>query len=336
MSSRRTWTGSSGKLHPGGRKELINVFSVICGLGVVASLALGCNGQDRSMPNQSQPPIRANPNPSSDAVLVGAGDITPDCTAGKSLADAEATAKLLDAIPGTVFAAGDDAYERGTSEQFLQCYEPTWGRHKARTMPAVGNHEYLTPGASGYFGYFGAAAGNPGEGYYSYDLGTWHVIVLNSQCSAVGGCNPGDPQYAWLQSDLAASAGKVCTLAYWHHPVFSAGPHADDEGGIRPLFQLLYDHNADLVVNGHDHNYQRWKPQDANGTVDPARGIREIVAGTGGKNHTKTNRSPANMEIENDDTFGVLKLTLHTTSYDWQFVPVAGKTFTDSGSQSCH
>jgi hypothetical protein len=272
----------------------------------------------------------------SEAVLVGAGDIARNCIAGDDLKRSEATAALLDTIPGDVFAAGDLAYDDGTAEQFNQCYEATWGRHKERTRPVPGNHDYHTPNGSGYHGYFGAAAGEPGQGWYSFELGAWHVIVLNSNCSDVGGCGPGDAQYEWLQNDLAANSGKTCTAALWHHPVFTAGPHEDDEGGVRPLLQLLYDTNADLVVTAHDHYYQRWAPMDPVGRIDNSRGLREFVVGTGGKGLYTPERSPANMEVENHDTYGVLKLTLHTGSYGWEFVPVAGQTFTDSGTQACH
>ncbi|MGH9431903.1 MAG: metallophosphoesterase family protein [Terriglobia bacterium] len=265
-------------------------------------------------------------------VLVGAGDIA-SCD---DLSGAEATARLLDSIPGTVFTAGDTAYPGGTPAQFADCYGPTWGRDKARTRPAVGNHEYHTPGASVYFSYFGAAAGDPHKGYYSYDLGGWHVIVLNSVCSEVGGCNAGSPEERWLRQDLATHP-TACTVTYWHHPLFSSGAKHGDDPEMKPFWQALYAANADVVINGHDHDYERFAPQDPDGRADPARGIREFVVGTGGKNsHRSFGKPVANSEVRNADTFGVLKLTLHPTSYDWQFIPVAGGTFTDSGTGACH
>jgi acid phosphatase type 7 len=263
------------------------------------------------------------------AVMVGAGDIA--ICAGES---DEATAELLDSIPGTVFTTGDNAYQSGTASEFTRCYEPSWGRHKARTYPTPGNHEYLTEDASGYFDYFGSAAGDPTKGYYSYDSGEWHVVALNSMCEEVGGCGASSPMVNWLRKDLADNP-RACTLAYFHHPLFSSGKHGN-QTKMRPTWQALYAANADVVVNGHDHAYERFAPQEPNGTRDPERGIREFVVGTGGNGQYPILDPIANSQIHNDDTYGVLKLTLHPDSYDWKFVPVAGETFTDSGSQRCH
>lgn len=268
----------------------------------------------------------------SDPVLVGAGDIS-SCD---DLAGAEATAKLIDKIPGTVFAVGDLAYPDGSDEQFAKCYTPTWGRFKDRTRPVPGNHEYHSDGASGYARYFGAAAGDPKKGYYSYDLGAWHIVALNSECDQVGGCGAGSPQGEWLQQDLAQHPA-TCTLAYFHKPLFSSGAAHGNDLEMKPLWQALYAANADVVIGGHDHDYERFAPQDPDGNADPKRGIREFVAGTGGKNsHRKFVTTRANSEVHQADTFGVLKLTLHASSYDWEFVPEAGKSFHDSGSGSCH
>jgi len=276
---------------------------------------------------------KANATPSASvAVLVGAGDIA-SCD---DLKGAEATAKLLDHIPGTVFAAGDLAYPDGSDEQFANCYGPTWGRFKDRTRPAPGNHEYHSDGASGYVRYFGAAAGDPKKGYYSYDLAAWHVIVLNSECDAVGGCEAGSAQEQWLRQDLKAHPAK-CTLAYWHKPLFSSGAAHGNDPEIKPLWDALYSADADVVINGHDHHYERFAPQDPEGKADSPRGIREFVVGTGGKNsHRKLSTPKPNSELRQADTFGVLKLTLRATSYDWEFVPEAGRTFTDAGSGTCH
>lgn len=264
-----------------------------------------------------------------DPVLVGAGDIG-SCD---SMGD-EATARLLDRIDGTVFTTGDNAYDDGTESDFINCYDPSWGRHKDRTRPAAGNHEYKTEDAAPYYTYFGPAAGLSDRGYYSYQLGTWHVVVLNSNCDQVGGCDVGSPQEQWLRADLAANPSP-CTIAYWHSPRFSSALHGNDIA-MQAFWQALYEAGVDVVLAGHDHSYERFAPQDATGQYDPERGIREFVVGTGGSRHYAIKSPAANSEIRNDDTFGVLALTLRQGSYDWKFIPEAGKTFTDSGSARCH
>jgi len=231
-------------------------------------------------------------------------------------------------------AVGDLAYPDGSKENFV-CYDKTWGRAKSRTRPAPGNHEFHSAGGTPYFEYFGAAAGDPKTGYYSYELGTWHIIVLNSECKDVGGCDAGSPQEKWLRADLAAHP-VACTLAYWHKPLFSSGGAHGNDLTVKPLFQALYDANADVVVNGHDHDYERFAPQDPEGAADSKRGIREFVAGTGGKNHRPFGEPKPNSELRDATAFGVLKLTLKLDGYDWQFIPEAGKSFTDSGSGNCH
>src|SRR3984893_1140396 len=263
-------------------------------------------------------------------VLVGAGDIA-DC---RDLSGAEATARLLDQLSGTVMAVGDLAYPDGTKENF-SCYEKTWGRVKSRTRPAPGNHEFHSAGATPYFEYFGAAAGDPKTGYYSYELGKWHVIVLNSECLDVGGCEAGSPQEKWLRGDLAQHPA-ACTLAYWHKPLFSSGGAHGNDLTVKPLFQALYDANADVVIGGPDHDYERFAPQTPDGAADTKRGIREFVVGTGGKNHRPFGEPKPNSELRDATAFGVLELTLKPNSYDWQFIPEAGKSFTDSGSGTCH
>jgi hypothetical protein len=264
------------------------------------------------------------------AILVGAGDIA-DC---RDLSGAEATAKLLDQIPGTVMAVGDLAYPDGSKENFV-CYDKTWGRAKSRTRPAPGNHEFHSSGASPYFDYFGAAAGDAKTGYYSYELETWHIIVLNSECKDVGGCEAGSPQEKWLRADLAAHPA-ACTLTYWHKPLFSSGSAHGNDLALKPFFQALYEANADVLVNGHDHDYERFAPQTPDGAADAKRGIREFVVGTGGKNHRPFAEPKPNSELRDATAFGVLKLTLKPGSYDWQFIPEAGKSFTDSGTGACH
>ena len=263
-------------------------------------------------------------------ILVGAGDIA-DC---RDLSGAEATAKLLDQIPGTVMAVGDLAYPDGSKENF-DCYDKTWGRVKNRTRPAPGNHEFHSTGAPYYFQYFGEAAGDPGKGYYSYELGAWHIVVLNSECVAAGGCDAASAQGKWLREDLAAHP-VACTLAYFHKPLFSSGGAHGNDMLMKPLWDSLYQANADVIVNGHDHDYERFAPQNPDGIADPARGIREFVVGTGGKNLRPFGVVGANSEVHSLEAFGLLKLTLTPGRYQWEFVPQAGKSFTDSGAGTCH
>jgi acid phosphatase type 7 len=274
-------------------------------------------------------PKRPPGPPPSGKVIVAAGDIA-DCTSDGD----EATARLVGGIEGTVLTLGDNAYEDGTAQDFSECYEPSWGQFKERTRPAIGNHEYETEGARAYFDYFGKDAGQPGKGYYSYDLGAWHIVALNSNCEEVG-CTASSPQLRWLEADLAKDP-KTCTLAYFHYPLFSSGKYRPGIHEVKPLWEALYAAEVDVVLNGHDHNYQRFAPQDPNGKADPQRGIREFVVGTGGRSHYSILGPIANSEVYNDETYGVLKLTLRPESYEWQFIPVEGETFTDSGSAGCH
>ena len=265
-----------------------------------------------------------------DAVLVGAGDI-----AGCNNPGDEATAALLDDIPGTVFTLGDNVYPSGTLAQYNACYEPSWGRHRARTRPAAGNHEYDIAGDVGHFGYFGASAGPADKGYYSYDAGSWHVVVLNSNCSFAGGCGAGSAQEQWLRADLAAHPAN-CTVAMWHHPRYSSGGSHGSNTFMQPFWQALYEAGAELVLAGHDHHYERFAPMNGSGAPDGAFGLRSFVVGSGGFSHYALGTVAPNSLVRNADTFGVLKLTLRSGSYDWQFVPQAGRTYTDSGSGSCH
>lgn len=275
------------------------------------------------------PPLATLPAEADAAVFAGAGDIGACGSSGP-----EATAKLLEGIGGTVFTVGDNALPSGATAEFANCYDPTWGRLKDRTRPAPGNHDYQTRGASGYYAYFGAAAGEPGKGYYSFDLGAWHIVVLNTECAAIGGCGAASPQVQWLRADLAANPTR-CTLALGHVPRFSSGLHGSAPE-IQQIWQALYDAGADVIIAGHDHDYERFAPQDPAGKADPERGIREFIIGTGGASHYPLGPRIANSEVGNGSTFGVLKLTLRSTGYDWEFVPVAGSSFTDSGSASCH
>ena len=284
------------------------------------------------------------PGASADPVLVGAGDIA-SCSNDSD----EATTKLLDGIPGTVFTAGDNAYDSGTYAEFKNCYDPTWGRHKARTKPTPGNHEYVSPSGkdqrgAGYFDYFNGigdltgAAGDRGFGYYSYNLDSWHIIALNSEICGPDDstiCDRADTQMRWLEQDLATS-DTSCTLAYWHHPVFSSGSEHGNDARMKTAFRILYDNGAEVVVSGHDHDYERFAPQRPDGTLDSSQGIRQFVVGTGGRSLRPFGTIQPNSQVRNADTFGVIKFTLHADSYDWEFVPEAGKSFTDSGSGQCH
>jgi calcineurin-like phosphoesterase family protein len=276
-------------------------------------------------------PINNRAEATGPPVLVGAGDIATCNGSGD-----EATAKLLDRIPGTVFTLGDHVYQRATAVKMAKCYAPSWGRHAHRTRPALGNHDYLPSGSPAYYDYFGPEAGPRAKGYYSYDLGAWHVVVLNSNCAHVGGCGPGSAQERWLRADLAAHR-RTCTVAYWHHPRFSSGVNHGSDRAYEAFWEALYDFGADVIMGGHEHFYERFAPQTPTGRGDPAFGIRQFIVGTGGANRYRLkNQAVPNSQVRNASTFGVLKLTLRPDGYDWQFVPQDGQTFRDSGSGSCH
>jgi len=284
--------------------------------------------------------IRAG-EPSGGTTVLTAGDIAGCDTEGD-----EQTAALLDKLPGLVLTLGDHAYDWGTKQDFARCYVPSWGRFRARIRPTIGGHEYGPEGgdASTYFRYFhaqlarfGASATDPRRGWYSYDLGGWHVVVLNTTWREVGLPTPGSEQVRWLRADLEKHS-KRCTLALWHDPVFSSGLNGGSFS-YRPLWDALYAAGAELVLNGHDHDYERFAPQDPSGRYDARRGIREIVVGTGGESHYDFAEGKgilANSEVRDDRTFGVLRLTLRPRGYEWQFVPAGGAAFTDAGSASCH
>jgi acid phosphatase type 7 len=260
--------------------------------------------------------------------LIAVGDIASCTTTGDS-----ATAKLVDGIPGTVAVLGDAVYPSGTASQFRDCYRPTWGRFLDRTRPVPGNHEYLTANASAYFAYFGARAGDPVDGWYAYDLGAWRVYALNSNCHEIGGCDAGSRQVAWLRADLAANP-RDCVLAYWHHPRFSSGRHGS-QAQVAGLWNALADAGAELVLNGHDHGYERFAPQSGRGSPDPD-GIVEFVVGTGGFTHYEFPNVLATSRSRDNASFGVLQLTLRAGSWTARFVPVEGASFTDEASGACH
>jgi len=301
--------------------------------------------------NQTAP----TPTPTPDYILAGAGDI-----GYVSGGHAEDTAKILEVIfagntPGVVFTTGDNMNEGYAPYSYYTDYfDKSWGRLKSLIRPAPGNHDFapLLDGTSsygsGYFGYFnnGSSSGPAGDsdkGWYSYNLGNWHIIVLNSSCEKsdvyCGGLGTTADKWAreiaWLKADLEANKNTVCTAAFWHRPRYSSGEHGDNLDMI-PFWNVLYQYGADFVANGHDHDYERFALQDPNGNADPGHGIREFVVGTGGGCRVLGPNNPPNLEVKVGSINGVLKLTLHSTSYDWQFISTPDKTFTDSGSQACH
>lgn len=291
------------------------------------------------------------PPPGGDPVIAAAGDIACDpahasFNGGAGTATTCRQMATSDLLTGgdlsAVLTLGDNQYECGGATAFAKSYDPSWGRVRSITRPAIGNHEYQTTGgtdcdttgkAAGYFGYFGAAAGDPAKGYYSFDIGAWHVIALNSNCAKAGGCGAGSPQETWLRQDLAAHP-TTCTLAYWHHPLFTSGKYAPGVAAVKPLYQALYDNRADVVLAAHDHLYERFAPQDPSGRLDLANGLRHFVVGTGGKSRYSVTSPRPNSEFRASDAFGVLKLALRPTSSDWQFVTDAGRVL-DSGTDSC-
>ena len=289
--------------------------------------AAACGGHDPNTVTPAGPsPISAlvQSTTSGPAILVGAGDIARCGVEG-----AEATAKLLDRISGTVFVAGDNAYMSGTIEEYRTCYAPSWGRHLARTRPVPGNHEYRTAGAAGYFEYFGSNAGPAGLGYYSYTLGSWLILALNSEVDV----SAASAQLQWVRDQLSASRSR-CTAVYWHRPLFSSGPNGSN-ADMLPLWRLLYSLDVDIVINAHDHLYERFAPQDPDGRPDPARGIRQFTVGSGGAPTYSIARTVANSEAA-ASVWGVGQFTLENGSYKWEFVPAEGASFSDAGVGQCH
>jgi acid phosphatase type 7 len=304
-------------------------------LAVVAAVSLGsCGSPGPTGPTPDPtPPPRANP------IITAAGDIS--CAPGTQAACRQMqTADVIGHIaPNLVLALGDNQYDNGEMENYLASYQPSWGRFKSFTRPAPGNHEYQSPGARGYFDYFNGlgrptgVAGERTKGYYSYDLGAWHFVVLNSNCRDVG-CEAGSEQDIWLRQDLASSDSH-CTLAYFHHPLFASGPNGN-QPQMRALWQDLYDANVDVVLSGHDHIYERFTPQTPQGVADSSRGIREFVVGTGGHDLTRIVSVQRNSEVRSNQAFGVLKMELRGDGYDWEFRPIVGSDFTDEGTGTCH
>ena len=303
--------------------SLVSHRGAMLAVGVIF-LSRPCRDNSFAEDHAAVPPAAEQSHDNGDPVLVGAGDIASCESSGD-----ERTARLLDDIPGTVFTAGDNAYLSGEMRNPFQCYDASWGRHKSRTRPVPGNHEYEGRYVDGYFEYFGARAGERGKGYYSYDLGAWHIVALNSMIEA----KPSSPQGQWLSRDLARNR-HLCTLAYLHHPRFSSGPHHTSRRAI-DLWNALANAGVDVVVAGHDHIYERFAPMTANGDLNDA-GTREFVVGTGGASHYRIYGIARNSEVRNNNAYGVIKFTLHDSGYDWKFVPVRGGQFSDAGTDKCH
>jgi calcineurin-like phosphoesterase family protein len=302
---------------PGGSRSRSRLAAALVALACGAALAT-CGG-DQGRPRE--------------AVLLGAGDIGDCETPGD-----EATARLLDAHPtATIAVLGDVAYPHGSASDFERCFAPSWGRFRERMRPATGNHDHATADAAGYAAYFGARGGPAGTYRYSYDLGAWHVVVLDSDCWRVGGCALDDPQARWMRADLQRHRAR-CTLAYWHRPPFSSGRYGDaaDTLRVRPLWRVAVEEGVDVVLTAHEHSYERHAPMDAKGRLDAA-GTRLFVVGTGGGNLRRYRDPPLpSTEVRNDDTWGVLRLELHPDRYDWRFLPVDARTFSDHGSGACN
>jgi alkaline phosphatase len=284
---------------------------------------------------ESEPASAESAAPADEIVFVGAGDIATCSTGGD-----EATAAVLDEVvaahpDAVVFTAGDNAYPDGSYEQFTECYGPSWGRHKDRTRPAVGNHEYHQAQAAGHHRYWGDAAGPVDRYYYSFDLDGWHVVVLNSECGRVGcelGSGSGD-QVEWLVRDLDESAAE-CTIAIWHRARWSSARYGNDPD-YATFWQVLYDHGAEIVLNGHDHVYERFEPMAPDGSLDIDRGIRQFIVGTGGAGLRGFEEIANNSAARGSDP-GILELRLGDGTYRWEFMAVEGASFTDAGRGTCH
>lgn len=308
------------------------VFGFLMGLGLIVTFLLNTHFFVHPATSMSKDPV-----------IMAAGDIACDPQSsnfngskGKNgTCQMIATSDLvIKAKPNAVLALGDNQYEKGEFANYQASYAPTWGRFKAITRPVPGNHEYYGSNAEGYYQYFGKAAGDRDKGYYSYNLGNWHLIALNSNCKAISGCEIGSPQEKWLKADLKKNP-KACTLAYWHHPRFSSGTHGNNKI-VEDLWKDLYDAGAELVLSGHDHTYERFAPQGLNEKADPQKGVRQIVIGNGGKNLYPFKTIRANSEVRDNESYGVLKVVLHAKSYDWELMPITGDSFTDKGSTPCH
>jgi hypothetical protein len=310
-------------------------------LALAAAAALiGCGGGGPSFTPPPPPP----PTPAAtqrDPVIAAAGDIVcGTASRGNACRDRQTADLLREIEPDVVLPLGDLQYETGTYADFINFYDLTWGKMASISRPVPGNHEYESPNARPYFDYFNGLsaftgpAGDRDKGFYSFNLGEWHLIALNSECGRLGGCGPGSPQGNFLRGDLAANR-RACTLAYWHHPLFSSGQNGN-HGHMLPTWQMLYDAGVDVVLNGHDHSYERFAPQSSTRVAEPDRGIREFVVGTGGRNLTPFPTIQPNSEVRDNTSFGVLRMRLHSGSYDWRFFAITGMSLADQGAGVCH
>ncbi len=320
---------------------------------LIVRVSTGTSGQSTPQPETSTGAVPAPTATSAvgpDSILgeesvtiMAAGDIACEPTNSDfrlgigtdSACRANSTADIvIQHNPDAVLVPGDLQYAEGELSNFMSSYNPSWGQFKDKTYPVPGNHEYRTSDAAGYFDYFGEQAGEEGKGYYSVQMGNWQVIALNSNCAYIAGCEPGSPQYEWLRQTLETGTGS-CEIALLHHPRWSSGRHGNNDA-VGPLYELLYEYGVEVAIAGHDHDYERFAPQDPSGRRDDTRGIRDFIVGTGGRNLYRFGSVAPNSEVRENKTFGVLKMELNDGSYEWEFVPEAGKTFSDVGSGSCH
>lgn len=300
------------------RRAARTLAAAAAGVGLAG--AVGCAGAYYGTEGALAGPMA----PGDSLVVLAAGDIADCRTPGD-----EATAAMLDTLPGMILALGDNAYVDGTEREYRECYAPTWGRHRARTWPAPGNHDYNTRGAAAYYAYYGDRAGAPETGYYSFDAGGWHFVMMNTSL-AMG---PGSEQERWLRADLASHAGR-CTLAVLHHPRFSSSMHGSNSSVV-PLWRALYEAGVDLVLSGHDHVYERFLRMAPDGTPDPERGIRSFVVGTGGARHYRFFRAAPGSAFRLDQSWGVLRLTLRQDRYEWEFLDAGDGRSVDHGGEAC-
>lgn len=292
-----------------------------CAAALLVAAMAGCGG------GGGGPPLEAS------FTVVAAGDIG-ECLGLPAATTAPAkTAALINPFDALVLTLGDHAYENGTPEEFANCFHPTWGAFKDKIRPTPGNHDYYTPNGDGYFAYFGAQAGPGRRGYYSFDLGGWHFISLDS---VVEDTSAASEQYRWLVADLASSRDTLCTVAFWHYPLFNSGSRYGPTVKMKPFFEALYNGGVEIILSGHDHLYERFAPQTANGVADPARGVRQFVVGTGGHSRYSFGPPMANSEVRIDDAWGVLRLNLGAGRYSWEFLPVGGGAARDVGRDNCH
>ena len=312
-----------------GRQLTAGIAAGLVGASPAIGLAIASSQQEPAPAQVAEPPGRSDvADPAPAHVIVGAGDIAECQNPGDEL-----TAHLLDGIDGTVFTLGDNVYDSGTPNEFADCYHPSWGRHRERTRPVPGNHDYETPNASGYFEYFGERAGEAGEGYYAYSVGDWSVYALNSNCDEVGGCDPASRQYQWLASRVSTDDAD-CSIAYWHDPILTASS-AGESDAVLPLVEVLYHAGVEMLLTASSHSYERLAPLAPDRSIDRDRGIRVFVVGTGGAGLRPLGPPLPATEASDDRTHGVLKLDLNAGWYEWEFIPADGN-FQDRGVDTCH